>query len=126
MGYYSYFELSAKPFDSKTLVPMSRYEELDVEIAKMNVMEDHIYENEWSGYGKWYDCREDMLLLSTKFPEMLFTLHGDGDETGDLWYEYYNNGRLQRCPAEIVYPVYEEEKLKAYSGEMPERYSCQS
>ena len=60
---------------------------------------------------KWYDHDSDMLELSRMFPETVFCLYGEGEETGDLWYTYYKNGKKQYCPAKIVYDEYDESKL---------------
>lgn len=60
---------------------------------------------------KWYDHNEEMLELSKQFPDTVFCLHGEGEDTGDLWYCYYKNGKKQYCPAKIVYDDYDETKL---------------
>jgi len=41
-----------------------------------------------------------------KYPDILFTLEGKGEESDDLWISYYQNGKAQHCQAEIVYPEY--------------------
>ena len=48
-----------------------------------------------SMHGKWYDRTPDMVEMSNAHPEILFTIEGQGDETGDLWIEYWQNGRVQ-------------------------------
>lgn len=111
MGYYTYFELSVDDFDKKNPMPESRYKEIEAEVEKMNIMQDHFSLNEWSTYSKWYDWEEDMLLLSTRFPEMLFTMHGDGEESDDLWYAYFHAGHVQHCPVQLVYPEYDKRLL---------------
>ena len=55
---------------------------------------------------------EEMLELSKHFPDTVFCLHGEGEESGDLWYCYYKNGKSQYCPAQIVYEEYDEAKLQ--------------
>lgn len=52
---------------------------------------------------KWYSHRDDMMLLSEKFPECKFVLCGEGEEREDLWKEYYYNGGFQYAPAYITY-----------------------
>lgn len=34
---------------------------------------------------KWYENEDEMLELSQEFPEVLFKLHGEGEESGDIW-----------------------------------------
>lgn len=53
---------------------------------------------------KWYDWKDDMIAMSTNFPGVLFKLHGDGEEAGDIWDAYFLNGKSQVCKAEIAIP----------------------
>lgn len=43
---------------------------------------------------KWYDADRDMLELSKIFPDIIFRLRGQGDDSDDKWETYYNDGRL--------------------------------
>jgi len=60
---------------------------------------------------KWYDYRQDMIEFSKRFPDVLFRLHGEGEEGGDLWDEYYKNGQYQHCPVRMEYDDFDENKL---------------
>src|SRR5271167_3366834 len=53
---------------------------------------------------KWYDHKDEMIALSKRFPDTLFTLYGDGEESRDLWVKYFKNGKMQSYEAEIIYP----------------------
>lgn len=57
---------------------------------------------------KWYDRQIDMKKLSTKFKDVLFELYGNGDESEDIWLEYYKNGGMQRCEARIIFDDFNE------------------
>lgn len=61
---------------------------------------------------KWYSHQKDMKEVSKQFPELVFKLSGEGEEAGDIWIEYYKNGKIQECPAKITYDEYDESKLK--------------
>ena len=37
---------------------------------------------------KWYDHEEEMIIYSKKFPDLLFVLDGDGEESGDIWRKF--------------------------------------
>lgn len=53
---------------------------------------------------KWYDHDSDMKKLSERYPTVLFVLTGEGEETGDLWKDWYRSGRGIHVDAEIVFP----------------------
>ena len=52
---------------------------------------------------KWYDHDKDMIKISAMFPDVVFCLHGEGEESDDLWNAYYSNGKSEICPARIIY-----------------------
>ena len=119
MGYYSSFSLSAYPVDrsgnivGKKLTPALQ-DAVNVEIKKIDVFElwDHT-DNTWEvGQDTWYSEQEDMVLLSTKFPSVLFVIHREGENNGDMMDTYYWNGKMQICPAIITYDDYDPAKME--------------
>lgn len=118
MGYYTNFSLTASactvssgsaftsPIPSITLVS------LEDEIEKMNVFDSgNSIEHGCYACAKWYDWKEDMSLLSKRFPEILFYLHGEGENYDDLWDAYFLGGKSQYCPAVITYEDFNPDKL---------------
>lgn len=61
---------------------------------------------------KWYEHEKDMRWLSLKTPNIVWSLHGEGEETGDLWQKYFKNGKMQVAQARIEYDDYDEKELK--------------
>lgn len=61
---------------------------------------------------KWYDHDDEMKAFSKKFPKALFTLNGEGEESGDVWRAYYQNGKSVKYHAEISFPGFDSKKLK--------------
>jgi hypothetical protein len=61
---------------------------------------------------KWYDYAVDMGLFSLKYPNILFTLSGEGEESGDIWKAYFLNGKMQLAKAEVQIAPFDPEKLK--------------
>lgn len=59
----------------------------------------------------WYDHEEDMLILSREFPTVIFTLHGEGQESGDNWRQYFLNGKSQKVQAKITFDEFDLNKL---------------
>lgn len=43
---------------------------------------------------KWYKHEDSLLHFSNAFPDIIFALHGEGDEAADVWDEYYRRGML--------------------------------
>jgi hypothetical protein len=60
---------------------------------------------------KWYNHEEEMKELSKKFPDIVFRLHGEGEENDDIWYKYFKNGKMQSCYATLHFDDYSEDKL---------------
>lgn len=60
---------------------------------------------------KWYEHEKEMRDLSKVFPDVVFKLHGEGEENGDIWDKYFMNGKMQYCPAQISLPPFDKTKL---------------
>lgn len=58
---------------------------------------------------KWYDHAEDMKALSKTLPNVLFTLSGEGEESGDVWRKYFLNGKMQTAKAVITVAPFKKE-----------------
>ncbi len=43
----------------------------------------------------WHDNQDDMKRVSRHWPKVLFTLTGQGDDSGDTWTQYYQGGKVQ-------------------------------
>lgn len=53
----------------------------------------------------WHNHTLDMCLFSAEFPTVPMRLHGEGDDRGDVWDEYYLCGQLvDRLEWELVAP----------------------
>ena len=57
---------------------------------------------------KWYDHDKQMREISKKYPETIFILEGEGEESGDIWKKYYLNGKCQVAKAEVIIPEFDE------------------
>jgi len=118
MGYYTDYTLTASictvaenSYITATIPHITRIG-LEEEIEKMNVF-DGGGDIEYGYYAnaKWYDWEEDMCLLSKRFPEILFCLHGNGEGDDDMWDAYFFEGKSQHCPAVITYDDFDPSKL---------------
>lgn len=43
---------------------------------------------------KWYDHQEELEAASTKHRDIVFILDGVGSDAGDIWREFYVNGKM--------------------------------
>ena len=110
MGSYTNYELDIKD-------PHNRVNEM-VEYAKKTWEEDYygiaflIANSHMEDSCKWYNHVDDMCKLSKAFPEARFQLFGEGEEAGDIWHEYYLDGKYQICRAKMEFDEFDENKLE--------------
>ena len=62
--------------------------------------------------GNWYKHESEIIAHSLLFPYHVFTLHGEGEESGDIWDKHFKNGKMQVCKAEVACPPFDESKLE--------------
>lgn len=53
---------------------------------------------------KWYNYEIDIIEVSQQFPDCVFLLEGDGEDSLDYWREYFKNGEVEYCPGTLTYP----------------------
>jgi hypothetical protein len=63
----------------------------------------------------WSECDDAMLKMSREFPDIHFKLFGEGEETSDIWYHHYVNGKIQCCEVVTMYRTFDLEQL----GQIP-------
>ena len=93
---------------------------MSFDTSVVNEQEVYDYIKEISGeefqtdllYSRWMNHVGDMKKVSLKFPDILFTLEGQGDCHGDLWFKYFKNGKVQSCYVELVYPEFNENLMQ--------------
>ena len=55
----------------------------------------------------WRSCESDMKQFSLNHPNTLFEITGDGEESTDLWKQYFLNGKTQICRAKITFDSFD-------------------
>lgn len=117
MGYYTAYTLEVEVYDHitgrrSTEVPADTLAEIVAALDGRDVIGYALSEGlDCYDSVKWYDHDTDMIEVSKQFPGVLFCLHGEGEESGDMWDAYYLDGKTQRCHAEITYPPFDPKKL---------------
>ena len=105
MGYFTCHTLTVDGKADKIIIEDLRY---SCEQANFALNSDGSCSEE----SKWYDADEHLKAFSCKYPEKVFCLHGEGEDPGDVWNTYYKNGKMQHCPAIVMFEPYNENKLK--------------
>ena len=57
---------------------------------------------------KWYSHVRDMLKLSECFPDTMFLLEGQGEESGDVWKYYCKAGKHYKVRPILTWPEFNE------------------
>lgn len=104
MGYYTYYNLGIDPSTEYS-------DELDISKHK-EAIEDTYGGASFEEPVKWYSHERDMGEYSKKYPDIIFTLEGDGEDSDDMWKAYYRNGKSYYVKPKIVYPDYNENLLE--------------
>jgi len=104
MGYHTRYELEIVEGDNN-LIDQFR-----------DVSEDAQYAIDSNGDSeescKWYNHQDELKKFSLLHPDALFKLGGEGEESGDIWHEYYQNGKMQLCKAQIVFADFDTRLLE--------------
>lgn len=105
MGYYTTHSLRVFGFNTET---QSATMEVESYFPEYQDISDMIaarsgYEDPFEDSIKWYDCEKDMKYISKKFPNLLFEISGEGEESGDLWRAYFQNGDTEHVAAKIIF-----------------------
>lgn len=109
MGYYTAYVLNLPAENPLTEDGLTQMDEI---VDAFQVFEEgSARDGYWYGYAKWYDYEQDMARLSKQFPDILFELHGNGEDQEDIWYAYFQDGKVQHCQAEIYFAPFDPKKL---------------
>ncbi len=104
MGYTTYYKLG---------VENGTQEQADALLEELCESDEDIA---WafgdSGTTGWDSMDDDMKAFSLKHPGVVIWVRWDGDETDDMGYAYYKDGKMQSCPVQISYDEYDESKLQ--------------
>ena len=100
MGYYTRHEL--------TIVSGDDYKtDYEQEINDISGYTDLFNESV-----KWYGCEDDMKSYSKSHPNEVFCIKGEGEEAGDIWKAYFQNGKVFKTKAKLVFDDFSTEKLQ--------------
>lgn len=104
MGYYTRFSLGVNADNEDQIIAEFRGE---CDYAEHCLTET----GSTNEPGKWYNHDEDIRKFSKKYPDVLFEMRGEGEEAGDLWVLYAQNGKVHKSRAKVIYEEFDPEKL---------------
>lgn len=116
MSYMTSFSLTVEDLETRKsigeVMAEKELNDLANEIEKMDVFSDgDLRYDELHTYTTWYSYTEDMCLLSSKYPNLLFVLNGVGEDPADLWKAYYVDGKEQMAPGVITFAEFDQGQL---------------
>lgn len=121
MGYDTVYSLKLKSLNKKVRINDKAKEAIIERLTGSDFEGSEYSKDAWyalDAYGDcsdalhWYNAVDEIAVFSKLYPEILFTLHGEGDNNGDLWNVYIVNGLIQDAPAKPIYPKFDPLKLK--------------
>lgn len=118
MGHRTCFDLTWRLCDLNTgelttlprifIEPLSaRLCELSGYLKTDNWWGEFTEEGTYIDYVSWCDFNEDLLQLSSEYPNIYFQVTGVGEDSDDRWVAYYVNGKKSGGQAKIVYPSFD-------------------
>lgn len=110
MGYYTHFEMEVDTTHSGRLGMIAERINSDDEASYAL---HHLGGCEWesSEPTRWYGHETFLRALSADFPGVLFTLSGEGEESGDIWKKYFRDGMCQEAKARIEIDAFDPARL---------------
>lgn len=103
MGYYTYYQIEIENVTDADLTKDEHIEQIEKTSGYQGLFEETV---------KWYEHEEQMKEYSKKHPSILFILSGEGEESGDIWKQYFKGGKSQICKAKITFDEFDPNKLK--------------
>ena len=115
MAYRTYFSINSieEKIDGLwTNIHPEKFKAIILKWRENNEDADFIDEYDGSAVDEmtWYDFVDDALILSKEYPDYLFSFHGIGEESDDIWDHYFLNGLNYR--QYIIMPEFNEKLLK--------------
>lgn len=97
MGYYTDFRLSVIAADHAIIPETDQLQTVFKKISGYDLEYDLTVSD-----AKWYDHEKDMRALSIRYPLCVWQLDGEGEEQGDVWRKYFQNGQMQNANARVI------------------------
>ncbi len=100
MGYYTDFKVS---------IDTDNEDVGEAFHAKLQEQSGYYFEeNNFNSFqldsAKWYESTQDLTLMSILFPNIMITVYGEGEESGDIWHARVLNGVYRQAKVKLILP----------------------
>jgi hypothetical protein len=102
MGYYTAFKITTNSEQPRILELLA---------FRLSEISEHLFEIrelalKTSEAIKWYEYHKHLKKISSEptFKDLIITVEGEGEKSGDIWKEIYKNGENKRVEAVITFP----------------------
>lgn len=108
MGYYTFHNLEVKNITNNEFINLKKaLEEKGIiryalDEGTYSYINNDAYFCSWDSC-KWYESDEDMCEISKLFPNSIFKLYCNGEDSDDFHNDYFVNGISEICGGRIVY-----------------------
>lgn len=113
MGYYTRFSLKVVHPETKAELPEEFRDSVIAKLREESEEAEYCLDQggNSSDSGKWYEHEKEFRKFSFDHPDFLFVLHGEGEESGDVWNKYFLRGKCQVAKATVMIPEFDRLKL---------------
>ena len=109
MGYYTKYDLDMEKRTAESLPSEEEVLKTLAPIIGMDFDEENPYFDVFFEEPlKWYGHDQDMKMISSLYPGVVFALTGWGEEQDDIWVNYYLDGNSYFHGVEIKFPSFDE------------------
>ena len=99
MGYYSKYTVSAYDGQDKSYVYLEYRDDWESTFNAITGFPFYHLDEET----RWYDCEEDMIKVSKRYPDLLFEVERIGEDPDDRVIMRFKNGDSESVTGEFVY-----------------------
>lgn len=107
MGYLTGYNMTVRNINKQQLLKLNELlvhkEIIDYALEQGEMTNTNEASFATRDFVKWYNYEIDIIEVSQQFPDCVFLLEGDGEDSLDYWREYFKNGEIEYCPGTLTY-----------------------
>ena len=114
MAYNTHYNLTITPADTQAVVNNDLYQFVviaDLRATYKDAATALTRDGSEKEPVEWLNHEDHFVEFSQEYPEVVFTLAGEGADAGDVWKKYFKNGKKQIACAVLTIAPYDEALL---------------